>query len=83
VTPTKRTTAKRTTAKRTTKRTTATKRTATKATPDKLRAVETFVADVHGDPMIVHAGEVVSATHAFVKDHEALFEPADVPVDHE
>ena len=27
---------------------------------DKLRAVETFVADVDGDPMIVHKGEVVT-----------------------
>jgi hypothetical protein len=76
--PPRKATTKRTTTKRTSKLTTA-----KEATPEKLRATETFVADVDGDPMLVHAGEVVSAKHAVVKGHEALFEPADdVRVDH-
>jgi hypothetical protein len=76
VTPAKRTT------KSTTKRT-APKRTAPAAKlPDAVRALETFVADVDGDPMIVHAGEVVRTTHAVVKGRESLFEPAVVRVDH-
>jgi hypothetical protein len=37
------------------------------ATPDKLRATTTFVADVAGDPMIVHASDVVSSKRAVVK----------------
>jgi hypothetical protein len=70
------------TTKRTAKKATPTKRTPAANVPDKVRAVETFVADVDGDPMIVHAGEVVNTRHAVVKGHEALFEPADVRVDH-
>jgi hypothetical protein len=83
VTPTKKATTKATTRKATTKKATAKSTSTRSAYPDKLRALETFVADVDGDPMIVHQGEVVSGRHAVVRGHESLFEVADVRVDHE
>ena len=45
--------------------------------PEKMRAVETFTADVDGDPMVVHQGEVVPVKHAVVKGREHLFEPVE------
>ena len=52
--------------------------------PTKVRAIQTFTADVGGDPMVVHAGEVVATGHAVVKGRERLFEPAEptAPVAH-
>ena len=50
--------------------------------PENLRAVESFVCEVDGKDVSVHAGEVVHADHPVTKGREALFEPADAP-DHE
>ena len=46
-------------------------------------ARENFVTDVDGKELFVHAGEVVPATHPFLKGREHLFEPVEPqPVGH-
>jgi hypothetical protein len=52
------------------------------AAPKVLIANTTFTCDVDGQPVIVHQGERLPATHPLVKGRAALFEP-EATVDHE
>jgi len=42
----------------------------------------TFSTAINDDSYLIHAGEVVSATHVVVDRHPDLFEEVVVPVDH-
>ncbi len=41
------------------------------------RAKEAFGATLDGEPVIVHAGEIVRAGHSILKGRESLFEKVD------
>jgi hypothetical protein len=43
-------------------------------------ARENFATDVGGKELFVHAGEIVPATHPFLKGREHLFEPVEPAV---